>query len=359
MDLQNLVIGRVMLHEVARRRDDRQRVTPTYGTALEQLDASATDGLRDRVVVAMAKSDRCVQMDIMDGSPMVAVVESLVGADDALFVTESRTIPDALADAQNTRNIPGGIVVVFSGTAGVPARRLIGIIKAEVHSGFMRERVGNRLSLKFLDQLLLTPQTKLYKIGMFIEANPRAIGDQEKWSAYIYDDGMTPKERYAAALYFYESFLGLSYPDSSARQTKVFHDLTKHFLKEMDLPEEDKVDLHNALVTYLKTDQRPTVSVTAFADAYFGDAEVRDAYRAYMRDKGFPTTAVRKDTSTVMGALRLRKIVFSRNVRIVAPPDVFEELVTMRVVPGEASTPGGERPRWTQVTIKDRIVSQE
>lgn len=358
MDLQNLTIERVMLHEVTRRRDDRQRVTPTYGTALEQLDDAAADGLRERVVVAMARTDRCVQMDIIGGSPMIALVESLVDADDARFIAESRTVADALADAQNTRNIPGGVVVVFSGSAGVPARRLIGIIKAEVHTGFMRERVGNRLTLKFLEQLLLTPQTKLYKIGMFIEMRPRR-DEEQKWDAYIYDDGMTPKDRYAAALYFYESFLGLSYPDSSARQTKVFHDLTRHFLKGMTLPEEDKIDLHNALVTYLKTDQRPTVSVTAFADAYFSDADVRDGYRNYMRDKGFPTTAVRKDTSTVMGALRQRKIVFSRNVRIVAPPDVFEELVTMTTVPGEPAGDGEEAPRWTQVMIRDRIVAQE
>jgi len=359
MDLQDLRIGRIVLHEVHKRNNERQRVAPTYGDDLERLEGDALDAFRERVVAAMGRTDRCVQMDILASCPMVPIAEAIVvAATDAQFLAESRQVADALADAQTRRDIPGGIVVVFTGTVGVPARRFFAIIKAETHNGFMRDRdVRGRLGLRFLDKLLLTPQTKLYKVGMYIEAEPELEGEV-RWKAFIYDDGMSPRDRYGAAQYFYESFLGLTFMQSSARETKVFHDLTRAFVNNLEAPEEDKVMLHNALVTYLKAAITPTVSVRAFADAYFGDQVIHDAYTRHMHDRGFPRHAVNKDLDDISTALRLRKLVFRNQVRITGPAEAFEELVQIQAVDGDRQ-PDGIRPRWTQVTIKDQIASQE
>ena len=46
---------------------------------------------------------------------------------------------DKLADAQQAKNLPGGILVVFSGTVGPASHPFVGVIKAEKQSGF-RER---------------------------------------------------------------------------------------------------------------------------------------------------------------------------------------------------------------------------
>ncbi len=358
MDLQNLRVTRVVLHEIHRRTNERQRVDPSYGTELEQLEPDALDALRDRVIVAMSRNERCMQMDLIPNAPMVPIIEGLIDGDGQLFVRESRNLADALADAQTRRDIPGGILVAFTGTVGVPARRFVGIIKAEVHTGFLREPRDGRLALRFLDKLLLTPQTKLYKIGMYIEANPRAAEPSRKWQAFLYDDAMSPRDRFAAAQYFYESFLGLTFPESSARQTKAFHDLTKRFITDLGIPEEEKVTLHNALVTYLRADQSPTVNVETFADSYFGTAEIHDAYSAFMHSRGFPENGVPKDLGDVQSALRLRKLLFPRNVRLTAPPDAFQDLVLIRTVDGDRQ-PDGTRPTWTLVTIKDRLMGQE
>lgn len=359
MDLLNLTVARVILHEVFRRADDRQRVQPTYGAALEQLDESALDALRDRIVSAMSRSDRCVQMELIPNAPMLPLVEALVDADDTLFLSESREVPNALAEAQTSRQYPGGVVVVFSGTVGAPAKRMLGIIKAEVHSGFLRETVQGRLRLKFLDKLLLTPQTKLYKIGMYVENDPAATLPEQKWHAFIYDDGMSARDRYGAAQYFYESFLGLAFPQSSAMQTKAFHDLTKSFVRDLGVPEEAKLQLNNALVTYLKADQSPTVSVPTFSQAYFDTPDLRDAYEQFMAESGFPNTAVHKDLADVERSLRLRKLVFTRDVKITAPADAFEDMIQIRTVDASGPMPEGAVPKWTVVTIKDRIRAQE
>lgn len=359
MDLQNLTVNRVVLHEVHKRGNDRGRVAPTYGTALEALSGRALDAFRDRVVQAMARTDRCVQMDILEGCPMLPILETVLAAGtDAQFVDETRVIADALTDAQLRRDIPGGVVVVFTGTVGAEFSRFFAVIKAETHNGFMRERDANgRLGLKFLDSLLLTPQTKLYKIGMYIEAAPDA-DDEGRWHAFLYDDGMTAKDRYGAAQYFYEGFLGLDYMKSSARDTKVFYDLTKSFIQTMELPEEDKVTMHNALVTYLKGAVAPTVNVRTFADAYFDGEGAHDAYTQHMYSKGFPNTAVHKDLSHLQGSLRTRRLTFRSKVQVSGPAEAFEQFVQIQALEGDPQ-PDGSRARWTRITIKDQIAKQE
>lgn len=205
---------------------------------------------------------------------------------------------------------------------------------------------------------MLTAQTKLYKVGLFMEPQELAAGEfPAGWDAYIYDETLTVANRYGAAKYFYDGFLGLGFPQSSARQTLQFFDLTKAFIQAVDKPEEEKIVLHNALVTYLRADQTPTVGIASFADAYFGDAEARDAYRAYMVEKGFPEVAVNKDTTEVASAMKLRRLNFASRVRISGPADSFDKLVTVSLIDGE--TKDGVTPKWTQVIIKDRISTQE
>lgn len=361
MELIDLRLTRVVIHEVFQRSDDRTRVPPRHGNTLEHLDGDAVDALRGRIVSAMASPAKCLQMAICKTEPgsMFHLASQLVDADDALFVTQSRQTAELLADAQKSRKIPGGILVAFTGSAGAPARRLVGIIKAEVHNGFTREQSEQGMALKFLKNLLLTAQTKLYKIGLFVEVAPEAAGQlADRWNSYIYDETLTLANRDGAAQYFYEGFLGTSFLESSARNTKKFHDLTKSFIRVMNVSEEERVALHNALVTYLKVDQSPTVSIRGFADNYFADPVVRDTYERHMLSENFPPVAVAKDISDISSALRTRKLTFRNQVRLIAPAEGFDELVRIEAIEGDQNAQG-QRPRWTKITVKSDISGQE
>lgn len=212
--------------------------------------------------------------------------------------------------------------------------------------------------LKFLKDLILTPQTKLYKIGAFVEMDSAADPFVTGWKAMVYDDMMTPSNRYNAAQYFYEGFLGCGFPESSARLTKNFHDLTKAFIRKLDVPEERKLDLNSALITYLKVDQAPTVGVAAFAQAYLEEPELRDAYSQYMQEKEFPQNAVAKDLTDVAGELKQRKVMFANNIKLVAPADKFKEYIRMKSIDGEADE-HGQIPKWTEIIVRDHIRDQE
>lgn len=362
MPFQNLVINQVMIHEVFQRQDDRTVVPPRFSDAAVDLDQDALDAMRDRVITAMGSASRSMEMCISQSGPgsAVAIAKRLVDADGPLFVEESKATAEKLTVAQNRRDLPGGILVVFTGTAGHPAKRIIGFIKAETHNGFTRQTAPNgALMLRFLTDLILTPQTKLYKIGAFIEANPdAAVPLPAGWRAFIYDDLMTGSNRLKAAQYFYEGFLGCVFPETSARMTKAFHDLTKTFIKGLDVSDERKTDFHNALVTYLKVDRSPTVEVATFAQTYFGEPALRDAYTQFMAGKEFPQNAVAKDLADVAAELRYRKVMFRSDIKLTAPADKFEELIRMRVIDGEVDLQGNI-PKWTEIIVRDRIRAQE
>jgi len=361
MELMNLQVQDVILHEVFKRGNDQAIVRPEYGAETEDLTAEALDALRDRVVAAMTSSTRCVLMSITKSSPesMVSRVAALISGDAALYQRESCGVADKLADEQKFRNIPGGVVVIFRGTAGAPARRLVGIIKAEVHNGFMREKEQDgKATLKFLKSLMLTAQTKLYKIGLFVETAPDHADLAQRWSPYIYDENLTVANRYEAAKYFYDGFLGLGFPESSARQTRQFHEHTKTFIQSMNVPEEEKVVLHNALVTYLKADQTPTVGIASFAESYFGDVDVQEAYSAHMIAQGFPEVPVNKDLRDLDSALRLRRLNFHNKVKVSGPAAEFEKLVKIELIDGDPDA-AGVPSKWTRLTIKDRISGQD
>lgn len=362
MNLVNLQVNRVILHEVFLRGDAQKLIEPEYGAELENLNQEATDALRDRIVSAMASPARCVPMTItkIGLESMMGHVKRLVDGDDVVYINASKGAARKLAEEQKSRSIPGGVIVVFSGSAGVPSQRMVGIIKAEVHNGFLREKAADgKATLKFLKNLMLTAQTKLYKIGLFLEVNPDAPGDiAAGWAGYLYDETLTVANKYDAAQYFYEGFLGFTFPESSARQTKQFHDLTKGFIQSMNLPEEDKITMHNALVTYLKADQKPTVGIVDFAFTYFGDDVVQEAYRAHMISGGFPENAVNKDTTDVDRVLRMRRLTFRNKVRVIAPAEDFEKFVTFELIDGEPNV-DGTPTQWTKVIIKDRIAKQE
>lgn len=361
MELINLQVQDVILHEVFKRGDDHQLVEPAYGTEVEQLDQDALDALRDRVVTAMTSATRCVQMAITKtgAESLSARAQELIDADAQLWVAGTQAVSRKLAEEQKSRGLPGGVVVVFRGSCGAPAKRLFGVIKAEVHNGFTREQRDGKAVLRFLKSLMLTAQTKLYKVGIFFEARPEAdgVGDA-RWDAYIYDETLTVKNRYGAAQYFYEGFLGLGFPESSARQTVLFHQLTKSFIQAMAIPEEDKVVLHNALVTYLKADQTPTVGIESFADAYFADDGVKDAYEQHMLAEGFSAMPINKDLTDLNGQLRLRRIEFKNKIRITGPAEQFEELVEIQPIERQGG-PGDAPQLWTAITVKDRIAKQD
>jgi 37-kD nucleoid-associated bacterial protein len=351
MTLENLTIGRICLHEVYRRSDERTIVPPAYGTGLLHLEGKARDAFNGRVLAAFRSDAKCMEMAIARHGPGSAanVGVALLSSNDAQFIQDSRALADLLAGAQISRAIPGGVVAVFDGTVGHPARRFFGLMKAELHEGFLKQQ---NLQATFVDSLFLSPKTKLYKIGLFVENQSHKPRLPDDYSATVYDSQLTSAQRESAALYFHDTFLGLEITADAAYQVRQFFENTKEFISTAPVDDEQKVDLYNSLYTYLKVDQSPTVQVGEFADSYM-TPELGEAYRLRMRKNGVPTLAIPKDLKEVAGRLRLRRLRFPRRIMLSGPPEAMSELVRIEAIDGDSGT------KWTRITVRAQIEDQE
>jgi 37-kD nucleoid-associated bacterial protein len=360
MAFENLAVQRLILHEVFQRRDDGNAIAPRYGGQLVQLPANAMDVFKERIIEAMGSDSQSMEMEIAksDAGSAVEISSSLLSKTDATYITHSQKFADKLTDVQVARNLPGGMLVVFSGTVGASARPFVAVIKAETQGGFRRQvSQGGGLGLQYLQDLFLTPAAKLYKIGMFVRDGAAGRALPTGWKAFVYDSHMTRSNRDGAAKYFFDSFLGCRVPENSAFLTKAFFDNTKDFIKSLDVPPEKRADLLTSLYTYLKVDQTPTIEVNGFSTSYI-PTETRDSYRAFMRERKFPLTVVQKDISELQGVLKLRKVAFRSNIRLTAPPEAFRDLITIETIPQDGAK-HGQPSEWTRITIRDEIRDQE
>lgn len=241
-------------------------------------------------------------------------------------------------------------MVAFDGTVGHPSKPFFGVMKAELHEGFLKT---NNLQAQFVSDLFLSPKTKLYKIGLFEQ---KSVGQQlpDGWHATVYDSAMTASQRDNAALYFHGRFLGLELPENNAQRVRQFFEKTKEFIRSAPVSEQERVDLYNSLYTYLKVDKSPTIQTTKFAENYFSE-DLADSYLEQMKADKFPDGAIEKDLSEVSGSLRLRRLRFPNRITLSGPPEALDELVKVESI----SSDGVAGDQWTRITVRGPLESQE
>lgn len=364
MQLINLSIDRIIIHQIYRRDQDGNKVTPTQSHEYTNFDFSAMEAFKSRVRDALGSGSKAVQMEIVNQEPrdMPSLVDKMINQDNDSFAISSYDIAKKLADVQHMKSIPGGIVVVFSGEQGQPSKKFLGVIKAEIHNGYEKliNEKTNEISLKFVEEVLLTPGTRLYKTAGFFEKTESDTDGSDlnsKWAVMISDFQISKVDGKAAAQYFYSDFLGCGYPETSARTTKQFYETTSSFIASLKISEAGKSDLLNALTTYLKVETSPTASTSEFASKYF-DLDTQDLFTDYAEQTGLPTTAFTKDLAHIESRLRFRSVNFSSRVKITAPADTFKKLIIIEAIDGDPDE-SGTPAEWTRITVKDKISQQE
>jgi hypothetical protein len=329
--LINLRIDKIIAHEVYKRTETRDVVQPKCSHDFTQLDSGGLSTLQERIVNTLGDESYCIEMSIAqeDSTSAYGTCCQLLGADNNTFKSLSNQLANKLALSQLSRRIPGGILVIFDGLVGNLNHRYIGLIKAEIHSGFSLQETDGNLLLKFLSDLLLTPQQKLYKIALFIEVNRpsnpelRTPGD---FKVLVYDHNMTRFETRQAAQYFYETFLGCSFSPSDKKLTSDFYHDTREFIQSLPIGDEAKLDINSSLYTYLKVAQSNISTVSDFADQYL-EPPIRDNYNTFMIGKGLPEHAFTKDITYIKNFLKRRNLRFTSGVKISAPSQRFDDLV--------------------------------
>lgn len=358
MLFENLRVSRIVVHEVFQRNVDKSIRPPVFGEALEELSQEAMGAFRLRMTDALSGQTQSLQMRIarFGAGSFLELAEGLIGTDDRAFLAGSQAVAVKLAEEQRAIRIPGGMLIVFEGTVGAQAVPFIGVIKAETQAGFRRSRNGERAVVEFLQNIFLTPATRLYKIGMMLlddVTQPKPNGRR----AFVFDSNISVSNREAAAAYFYEGFLGCAFPSDGPYETAKFFDLTKEFVRKSELDPEKKRDVLDSLYVFVRDEQEPTFTADQFGERFL-PPNLRDTYTDFMRGRKFTPNAVVRDTSQMAGRLRRRKLKFGADIELSASPEALANKVTMEAILGEAAADGAA-PTWTRITIREALTGEQ
>lgn len=326
MDFSNLRIDRIVMHEIFKRNIDKSIKEPRYGNELSPLSLQGLDTLEERIVSVLGRDSSCMEMDIIktETGSCIDLINRLINSNDEQFVNISKDIAKNLAEAQTSRRMPGGIVIVIQGELGTyEVKRFICIIKAEIHNGFTR---SDELLLEFLSELVLTPQQKLYKVACYIEEDRKVEELNKKYSLYVFDQNMKKSDTKEFATYFYQLFLGSDFKKNGKIITKNFYELTKDYINSMNIEDDKKVDLNMSLYTYVKNNKNQTLSVDEFSKEYM-PVEYSDKYKTYMYEGEIPKGSFKRDIIYLNNKLKQRRIRFTNNVSIMCPADKFKESI--------------------------------
>lgn len=359
MFVENLSIRRVVMHEVFQRKDGPNVVPPSYGKELEILDAKALSHFEMRITDAFSAQSKSIEMRIVktEDASVLGTARRLILATDNDFPNVSNHMADALADAQKSRGIPGGMLLVFDGKVGGDGKPFVGVIKAEMQSGFQRRPAAAKVVTEFLENIFLTPATRLYKVSLFI-SDDVTVTTGTSWRCFVFDSNITAARRENAAVYFYDGFLGCAFPEDGKYETAKFFDLTKEFVRTSVNDRDIRRDLSDALFAFVKVEKSPTFTSQQFGDTYL-PPELRDPFNKFLEGKKFPIhRAVVRDISEMGSRLRRRKYKFGPDIEFSASPDAIRNgTVTIEdVPPGDASE--GEAGSWTRITVRKPVTEQ-
>jgi hypothetical protein len=331
--LANLALDRTIVHQVLLTSDLDGGQQPQVSDVFVQLDPKGEALLCKRIADALGSDSHSVELDVEhDGEGSAFdIATKLLDATDGDFKTLSADLAMMLTRAQNVGAIKAGIAVIIRGTCGSnsSAKRFVALLKAEPDEGFVAEQGATAVFLKFVSDLVLGAQQRLFKIDCLIEtAKPNADStsprDKKHFEVVVYDHQMSNSGSNNAARYFYQTFLGCRLADNARRQTRIFFEETTKFINSLKLSAKERVEAQTHLVSYLKSEQ-PTISVREYAERYLLK-EHRTGYMKIMR-KAFPPRAVSKDIKDIRRKLQVRHMVFDSKVKITAPEDEFDDLV--------------------------------
>jgi hypothetical protein len=351
---EGLSIEKVIIHKI-HPRSGSDLVPPKTSQKLSVFPQEALDTLQLRIQKALGNKSHGIEMSISleAADSFFQKSASMLACSDQDFITKSQNLAVDLSKAQLSTNAPGGMLAVIRGRVGDKDNPFLAVIKADIQDGFRANEDDDNVNVEYISELLLTEAQRLYKIGLISPVHSRAPVNQlyspSDYRAFLFDHLMTATETRNAAAYFYGNFLGMSIQASSKKLTQDFFEHTRSFIDTSPISTEQKLDLHEALRSDLKS-QRATISVTDFSEKHLPSG-LRESYSSYMESKSFPKNAVIKDNEYIKAKLkRRRKYVFTNGVWLSTPSESDENLLKIESLDEKGTT---------IVTINSRLESQK
>lgn len=355
--LENLQITRAIVHEVVSAAQYASKGTPPS----QQILVPTGETMRlicERLAEATGSASHCVDVHVerAEAGQAFQRMASLLAADDQEFIAQTAKLASMLSQAQTVGAVKAGVGVFLQGTGELENETVpwTAVIKADPDRGLIKRATARGITLEFVSDLILGAHQRLLKVAFMVEeqaysGDPGEPRDPDDFSIRVYDHLMSTTGRNEGARYFYSGFLGCKIAATAPKETRQFFERTKEFIDATFTDPADKVAFRGHLVSYLRS-QRGQIGSREFADDYLPQVH-RSAYKRMMRESGFPTHAVSKDTSLIERRLKKSSLRFSSKLMIVGPADVLANSVKI----GDSVQQGGVE--WTQLLIKGTVES--
>lgn len=119
LDWRTLHIKRVIVHQLFKHPPGGDPITPTLSTRLAALAPEAITELEDRITMALGENAASLPIGFEDKTNAAVYKEALAAHSaehDPMFIKASHELGRLLAEAQEQRNPPGGILLVIQAT---------------------------------------------------------------------------------------------------------------------------------------------------------------------------------------------------------------------------------------------------
>lgn len=329
----NMQIKKIIVHQVFKRDEAGVIIPPFFSLSCATMNTGYSAKIKERIVKSMGNESHSIRMEIAnsDDNSTYKLVEQFWTGENSEneFIDLSKKLTKLLADVQNNRRYPGGVIICVEGTVQAINKPFFCIIKAEMQDGFSLSKEAENLNLAYINDIFMTKNEKFQKMGLFINnaVKGRKIEPKDV-DCFVFDSNTDVSISKAKAEYFYKTFLGMDFRKESDILTNNFVEATKTFIKSLDnVSDVKKIELSTSLLSYVRAEGTRTLNPIDFAETNFSSAETIDKYKNYLTARSIDLESIHKNTSMLGKWLKTRSLFFSNNVKLQIPADEFEDVV--------------------------------
>jgi hypothetical protein len=323
MIASQLSIEKTIIHEIT----PRTYVPPKepeliLSNALSPLDDDLRTYFKERIVDSLRLAAFPVKARDERTSPTPELVHLHLSDPKSDFVGLSQEVAKHLFAAQQKVRSSPGLLVVIAGS--VNSGRAMVLLKLQKQQGLNLQRTGPKgaetYNLDHLKRLMLTDETRVYKIALF-EADGIVQPDDLRGEVSDKQRYSSPEKRMAA--FFLNDFLGCEVQDDPTQMTNTYYVSGEKFLNERVTTPEKQARYHRAFIADLAS-QSDKVAPKKFADEHLDKGD-REAFLNALKADGISTTQFSKDTELIQGRLEEEEYVFNGGIRVRGSHEALEE----------------------------------
>jgi 37-kD nucleoid-associated bacterial protein. len=345
MRVETFTVDQVIIHELTK----RETAPPAPpGLIMSEVPSALDADLRGyfarRIVDASRSGSFPVVVDGSLGSPVPDLVFTQLTDPDADFVAISRDIVQHLFDSQRRVSSSPGLLVVVAGT--VDTGPCAALLKLQKQEGVRLERIGaagqQTFSVEHLRQLMLTNETRVFKVAMFPAEDLATAVDIH---GVVSDKQRPYAPEKQVADFFLRDFLGCQVRDNPAKATSGFFHVSEKFINDEVAEPQARTQYHRALLSEL-TSQATMVDPRQFAALHLSPEDA-PRFVDYLRDHDVGTGQFDKSIELIKNRLREIEYVLGSGLKVRGPEEAWDDHVEVSQTDGN----------MLELLIEDRLDS--